>query len=115
MALTMCTQEVIFLNNLLTELKLQEMPAKVYGDNTGAIFLVDNKQVRGRTKYIDIRHHFMRKRKEKGEVVYKHMDGVENTSDILTKNLPDMTFRKHVTKIMGGTIFTEGECQITQD
>lgn len=44
-SLVMCAQEVIFQNNLLEEMGCCEKPGIIHEDNTGAIFLVNNRQV----------------------------------------------------------------------
>jgi hypothetical protein len=36
--------------------------------NTGAIFLVQDQQVRSRTKNIDVQYHYLREMREQGEV-----------------------------------------------
>ena len=67
-SLVACAQETIFQNQLLSELGSCNKPGIIKEDNTGAIFLVNNKQVSSCTKHIAIRHHFIREQSERGEV-----------------------------------------------
>ena len=65
-----------------------------YYHNMGALFLVKNKQVSNRMKHIDIRHHFIREIKERGELITEHVEDEGNKRDILTKN-PSVEIFKH--------------------
>ena len=59
-ALSECAQESVFTQNLIMELTGEDNQAVIYEDNLGAIYLAKNHQVSGRTKHIDIRHHWLR-------------------------------------------------------
>ena len=102
MALASCAQETMFTNSLLTELGSCKRPGIIKEDNTGAIFLVKNKQVSARTKHIDVRHHYVRELREKGEVEVEFVRGRENVSDGMTKNLPTPLFKEHTSSILNG-------------
>ena len=104
---------VMLQNNLMSEIGLDEKPALIYSDNMGAIFIVHNKQVSNRTKHIDIRHHFIREARENGQVEVEHVPGEDNASDVLTKNPSVSSFKINSSKILNGSIFTEGECHIS--
>jgi hypothetical protein len=54
-AIATAAQEVGFTQQLLEEIMSCVLPAIIYEDNTGAIFLVKNQQVGQRTKHISIR------------------------------------------------------------
>ena len=53
-------QEIMFQQMLLNEVAHSVLPAAMFEDNSGAIFLSKNKQVSQRTKHIDLRYHFLR-------------------------------------------------------
>ena len=53
--LTKCAKGVMFVQSILSELKLVELPGLIGEDNQGAIFLSENRQVNDRTKHIDIK------------------------------------------------------------
>ena len=38
------------------------LPVKVYADNNGVIFMGENASATGRTRHIDTRYHFVRKK-----------------------------------------------------
>jgi hypothetical protein len=61
MALTICTQDVLFVMNLLQELVEEELlkPSFVYRDNVASLFLTQNNSVSQRMKHIYICHHFV--------------------------------------------------------
>ena len=48
-----------FIQMLLDELNLVDVPTLLFEDNAGAIFLAGNKQVSKRTKHIGLMHHFI--------------------------------------------------------
>ena len=58
--LAKCGKGVKFIQMLMNELNLMELPGIMLEDNAGAIFLAANKQVSKRTKHIDLKHHFIR-------------------------------------------------------
>ena len=63
-------------------------------DNQGAVDLLNNWSVGGRTRHIDVRINFMRELKEEGILVVRHVPGDENDSDMHTKNLGNPLFEK---------------------
>ena len=56
-------------------------------DNTSAINLSKNPIQHSRSKYIDIRHHFLRDHMQKGDVVLEFIDTTNQLADIFTKPL----------------------------
>ena len=55
----MCAQETLFQQMLLDEIATCNKPGIIFEDNTGAIYLVKNKQVGPRTNHVSARHHFI--------------------------------------------------------
>ena len=55
MVLSTCAQELKF--GIMSRVQI---PDVVYEDSQGEILLAKNRQVGMRTKYIDMRHHFLR-------------------------------------------------------
>ena len=106
-SLCSASKEVKFQQILLEEIASVELPGILMEDNTGAIFLVKNKQVGMRTKHIDIQYHFVREfcNKNIDGIVQCHVEKVEtgeNTSDICTKNTDVKTFKYHEQEIDEG-------------
>ncbi len=105
-ALTECAQEMRMMNMLLQELFRKPQRGTIYEDNTGAIFLVRNQQVGSRTKHIDIRYHYLRDLNESGEMEVKFVRTDDNISDLMTKNLSEKLYDKHVSSIRDGSTLT---------
>lgn len=88
MGLSEVAKEAIYLRGLLSELGLEEaMDITVYNDNMSAIKLSKNPGFHGRTKHIDIRHHFVRECVERKVLSVQHMATDKMPADILTKGL----------------------------
>ena len=57
------TQEAVWLRRLLADMgEPPEGPTEIYEDNQGAISIAKSPVGHARTKHIDIRYHFVRKR-----------------------------------------------------
>ena len=94
-ALSSATQEVIWLRRLLTDLHLPENgPTKIWEDNQGAIAISKNPVAHGRTKHIDIRHHFVREAVCNKVVDVKYCPTEVMVADIFTKALPRDRFER---------------------
>ena len=61
-------------------------------DNESAIKLAKNPVQHSRTKYIDIRHHFLCDHEAKGDISLQGVRSEEKLVDILTKPLDESTF-----------------------
>lgn len=60
-AIANATAEVIWIQTLLTELKIKHPPAaRLWGDNIGATYLSQNPVFHARTKHIEVDYHFVR-------------------------------------------------------
>ena len=103
-ALSECAQEAVFTQNLLEEIAKVKIPAIIYEDNLGAIFLTKNQQVSQRTKHIDIRQHFLRNLVEEKRLDIRFVRSEDNSSDITTKNTPQDLHEKHTTKLKQGRL-----------
>ena len=76
-----------------------EGPTEIYEDNQGAISIAKSPVGHARTKHIDIRYHFVRKRVQDGAIALKYIGTHEMIAVILTKPLPKHRFEKLVTKL----------------
>ena len=61
-------------------------------DNESAIKLANNPVSHSRTKYIDIRHHFLRDHEAKGDIKIHHVSTKKQLADIFTKPLDESRF-----------------------
>jgi len=90
-----CT-EIMFVRMILEFLGVRvKMPIVVHCDNIGAIFLSYNAKVSQRTKHIDIKYRYVGEYVEQGIVKIIFVKSENNVSDILTKNTPQETFKRH--------------------
>ena len=98
-------KETTFTAHLLNEITTTvELPSIISEDNTGAIFLSKNKQVGGRTKHIDVRHHFIREKVECGDIRVQYVNTEKNLSDLLSKNVITRIRDLHASNISNGTL-----------
>ena len=100
---------------LLSEVNLVNIPCMTFEDNTGAIFLAGNRQVRKRAKYIDLKRHFIREfTKERNGVqqgAICKMHACLNTEEIWTNNVDVKAFKRHVTELyLGMPVLRERVC-----
>ncbi|KAE8883223.1 Retrovirus-related Pol polyprotein from transposon TNT 1-94 [Phytophthora fragariae] len=94
MALSLCVQEVLWTRAMLTDMgTLQRNATTIWEDNQGAIALAQNAGYHGRTKHVDIRHHFIRENVERGTVKVEYVDTKNQLADILTKALGTKTLK----------------------
>jgi len=105
--LSNAAKEMTFQQMLLEEIASVKLPGIIFEDNSGAIFLVRNKQVSMRTKHIDVRYHFVWEfcNRNSDGIVQGHVEKVptdENTADICTKNTDVKTFKYHEKEIDEG-------------
>lgn len=71
-------------------------------DNAAALKLTKNPEFHGRTKHINIRHHFIRECVENGDITPSWISGKENPADLFTKPLPKSLFFQNVSLLGGG-------------
>ena len=101
-AATSCVQDMLFAMQVVESIGLKvKKPMVLHMDNKGAIDLVNTWRVGGRTKHIDVRHHFIRDLKELGviEIVWKASG--EMVGDLFTKNLGQSLFNTHTSVFSG--------------
>jgi hypothetical protein len=88
MALTQAAQQILWMYSAMFEVGFPQLkPARLYGDNVGAIALTKNTKHNARVKHIDIRHHYIRERVDDGDIVVDHIPSADNLADIFTKTL----------------------------
>lgn len=90
-------KEAIWLQGLLDELysmigSQPQSTIPLHIDNVSAIKITKNPEFHGRTKHINIRHHFIRECVEQDQIRPLWISGKENVADILTKALHKPTF-----------------------
>ena len=101
MVLGTVIQEVLFQAQILDELFGEEhkKPSIMYKDNLGTIYLMKNPQISQRTKHIDVRHHFIRELIKDKKIKVRYVKSENNLAVILTKNMKEEIFEKHMKTI----------------
>ena len=95
MALSVATQEAIWLRHLQEELGVTNTgPNLIYEDNQGAISMAKNPVFHKRTKHVQIRYHFMREAVEQGTITLEYCRTDEMLADSFTKALAHDQFEK---------------------
>jgi hypothetical protein len=71
----------------------------MHTDNEAALKLSRNPKIHGRSKHIEIKHHFIRQIVTKGKINTLRVTSKDNTADILTKPLAKEDFSRHVIRL----------------
>ena len=95
MALSMASQEAIWLRRLLHDLNEKvDGPITIYEDNQSTICMAENPKFHGRVKHIDIKHHYVRNQVTEKIIELKYCPSEYMIADILTKGLSRIQFNK---------------------
>jgi hypothetical protein len=93
-AIATVAQEVIWINQYLTELGMKDPETPILrSDNQAAIQITNNDTLHSRTKHIDIRYHFIRQVVKQGGVKLTYINTKEQEADINTKGLTVSTYK----------------------
>ena len=106
MALSNCACQVTWIQSLLGELSYKLTAIPICSDNQGSIFMASNPVMEPHSKHIDIHYHGICKSIMNGKIELFFIDGAENPTDLLTKNLPHKKFAKF--KVQLGLQFPSG-------
>ena len=71
-------------------------------DNASALKLTKNPEFHGRTKHINIRHHFIRECVEQGNIKPEWISGKTNPADLFTKALSKTLFLENLQRLGNG-------------
>ena len=92
-AVSAATQEVVWLNRFLSDIKAApQMPVVIKEDNQETIALAKNPISHNRTKHIDIKFHYVHEALEDGIINLIYCPTEQMTADILTKPLTRQRF-----------------------
>lgn len=87
MAASAAVKEALWLRKLVADLGQPVAAVPVACDSQGALSLLHNPILSERSKHIDVHHHFVRERVQRGEVQFGWVPTMEMTADVLTKPL----------------------------
>ena len=85
MAAAGAAREALWLRKLLHDLGVAKDAPRVLSDSQSALALVRNPVVSQRSKHIDVLHHFVRERSDRGEIVLEYCSTEQMVADSLTK------------------------------
>ena len=91
-AIANATSELIWINSLLRELRLNLSPPTLWCDNIGATYLSSNPVFHARMKHIEVDFHFVREQVASGKLRVCIIFGKDHIDDLLTKPLPKVRF-----------------------
>jgi hypothetical protein len=98
-----CGREVSYLRELTSFVNnAQPGPTQIFGDNQGALSLIENPAAHKRTKHIEVKFHWIRVAQERGVIKVMKIHTDDNYSDIMTKATGTGTFCRHVGSLMAG-------------
>ena len=87
-----CCAQLLQMKQTLKDFGYELTKIPLLCDNESAIKLANNPINHSRTKYIDIRHHFLRYHKAKGDIAIHHVSTEKQLADIFTKPLDESRF-----------------------
>ena len=88
MAASHCTREAIWLRQLLEDVGCKATKGTlILCDNQGAIALAKNPVHHARTKHIEVQHHFVREKVDKGMITLEYCRTEDMLADVMTKAL----------------------------
>jgi hypothetical protein len=94
MALSDCSRQVVWMHTLMGELGYNLGPIPICSDNQGLIFIASNPVTKKRSKHIDIRYHYICEVINRGLAEVYFINGEDNPTDLLKKNLGCVKFQK---------------------
>ena len=109
MALSDCSREIVFLQNLLDSIGYSIPKVRLRGDNMGSLFVAENPANHQKTKHIEVRYFFVRQKVEEGRIVLSFVPTAEQQADFLTKALGKFLHRALTASAMGYDEFPEIE------
>ena len=89
-AATDCAKEVIWIRQVLTDMKFLDFvkePTVIHCDNQALIQLVGSNIINTKSKHNIIKLHYLRELQSKGEIVFKYISTEDQIADVLTKSL----------------------------
>ena len=97
-ALAKCTQELLWITQLLSELNI-DVNITVYEDNQACIQMVKNQSLSAKTKHVDIKLHFVRDVFTKDNFALEYIGTKEQRADSLTKSVCEKILYKFCASI----------------
>ena len=80
---------------------LRPGPTQLYIDNQAALAMINESRPTPRARHIEIQHYAIQEWHEAGDIVMKHIPGVINSSDDMTKPIGWVLHGRHTRRNMG--------------
>jgi Reverse transcriptase (RNA-dependent DNA polymerase)/GAG-pre-integrase domain len=79
----------------------QSTPTPIYSDNEAAILMTNANKPTQRSRHIDIQWYAIQECMQRGDIILRHIAGIINPADSLTKALGWILHLRHVRRLMG--------------
>jgi hypothetical protein len=103
-------KEAVWIRNFINNLRIPGVhidTVPLYINNNSALKLTRNPEFHSRSKYINIKHHFIREKVNEGVINTQRVDTKDNLADVFTKALPKHTHENlvnHLNLLSGGDV-----------
>ena len=95
----------LYLRSILNDLGIEQKQVTIiYEDNEGVILMANAGKPTKRTRHVDIKFFAIQSWVEQDLLRFKHISTLDNSSDVLTKNVPRISFNRHNNFIMGRAV-----------
>jgi hypothetical protein len=89
------------LRAIILQISICQLEAtELYEDNAAAIMMSNEKRPTDRSRHINIQHFALHERVTNGELILRHIRGIINPDDYLTKALVWLLHHRHSTRVM---------------
>lgn len=95
LALSLGLKDLLWIRNILLELRYVIQEIVCYVDNQGALKLVKGESGMGKTRHMDIKLQFVKQEVKNKGIKMQYITGDSNPADLFTKALSRPTFEKH--------------------
>jgi hypothetical protein len=89
-----CCAQILWMKATLNNFGIMFKQVSLLCDNESAMKLTNISVLHARTKYIDIRHHFIRDHQQKGDILIENVGTNDQLANIFTKPLDEKRFCK---------------------
>ena len=101
-AAVICAKIVKYLRYVLQELNaLAPGPSTLFIDNEAALCMINEERPTPRARHVEVQHFAILEWRKAGDILMKHIPGILNPADSLTKLLGYVLHFRHVLRAMG--------------
>ena len=91
---------MLWIKRILDELKvISTSPIKVYIDNRATISIAHNPVLHDRINHVEVDKHFIKEKRENGQIYMNYIPTGEQVADVLMKGIPEKQFKKLIGKL----------------